>query len=218
MEKSIEHIWKTGFLDRKALIAPRVNDLYTRKSEHIIEKFKRMFRFNLKAIVVGGVLGPIGMGLLQMPITAMAFFVTLAVVFIVNRRELKELEKVDNTLNSYAYLNAFDSWLKNLLILNKRMARFYYPFLFLGMSLGLWFSFHGPYLYKLLFGAANTGWLINGIPGIALIPVAIIAILLWLFGGRLYQMEWDGFYGRVMNKMDELLAEMEELRADNKNC
>jgi hypothetical protein len=56
MEKSIEHIWKTGFLDSKALVAPQVNDLYTRKSEHIIEKFKRMFRFNLKAIAIGGVL------------------------------------------------------------------------------------------------------------------------------------------------------------------
>ena len=55
MEKSIESIWKEGFLDNDALVAPTVNDLYNQKSEHIIEKFKRMFRINLKALVAGAI-------------------------------------------------------------------------------------------------------------------------------------------------------------------
>ena len=96
MEKSIETIWKTGFLDSKALIAPKVNDVYTRKSEHGIDKFKRMFGFNLKAIAIGGIVGLRGLLMLQLPITGVVMSITLAVVFIVNKRELKEFLKLAN--------------------------------------------------------------------------------------------------------------------------
>src|SRR6056297_560924 len=158
MEKSIEQIWKAGFLDSKALIAPKVNDLYTRKSEHIIEKFKRMFRFNLKAIAVGGIMGLGGFFMLKLPITGIAFFITLAVVFIVNKRELDDLEKVDKCLSSYDYLKSFDNWMKDQVSMNARMAKFYYPFIFLGASMGLWFSVHGPWQYEFLFGPATSDW------------------------------------------------------------
>ena len=51
MEKSIENIWKEGFLKSDALVAPKINNLYNQKSIHIIDKFKRMFKINLIAIV-----------------------------------------------------------------------------------------------------------------------------------------------------------------------
>ncbi|MEX0329785.1 MAG: hypothetical protein AB3N64_00045 [Puniceicoccaceae bacterium] len=215
MEKSIEQIWKTGFLDNKALVAPKVNDLYTRKSQHVTEKFKRMFRFNLKAIVVGGVMGLVGMFMLELPITAVALFITLAVVYIVNRRELNDLEKVDKCLCSYDYLLLFDGWLKAQVSLNARMAKFYYPFIFLGSAMGLWLSNHGPMLYEWVFGSSTAEWQINGIPAVLLIPVGIITLLLWHFGDRLYRMELNAFYGRVMGKLEELLADIETLRMDN---
>ena len=53
MEKSIETIWKEGFLNNDALLAPQVNNLYHKKSNHIVDKFKRMFKFNLIAILIG---------------------------------------------------------------------------------------------------------------------------------------------------------------------
>ena len=215
MEKSIEQIWKAGFLDNEALIAPKVNDLYTRKSEHIIEKFKRMFRFNLKAVAVGGVLGLGGLFMLKLPITGIAFFITLAVVFLVNKRELDDLEKVDKSLSSYDYLKSFDNWMKDQVSMNARMAKFYYPFIFLGASMGLWFSVHGPRLYEGLFGGSTAQWQLNGIPAILLIPVGLITLLFWHFGDRLYRMELNAFYGRVMGKLDDLLADIETLRLDN---
>lgn len=215
MEKSIEQIWKAGFVDTKALIAPKVNDLYTRKSEHIIEKFKRMFRLNLKAVSVGGIFGLGGLFLLELPIAGIAFFITLAMVFVVNKRELDDLEKVDKCLSSYEYLKSFDKWLKNQVSLNARMAKVYYPFIFLGSALGLWFSAHGPRLYGWLLGSSAAEWQINGVPAALLLPVGLITALLWYFGDRLYRMELNAFYGRVMGKLDELLADIEALRLDN---
>jgi hypothetical protein len=215
MEKSIEQIWKTGFLDSEALIAPKVNDLYARKSQHVIEKFKRMFRFNLKAIAVGGILGLGGLFLLKLPLTGIVFFITLVVVFVVNKRELDDLEKVDKCLSSYEYLKSFDHWMKDQVSLNARMAKFYYPFIFLGASMGLWLSVHGPRLYEWILGTSSAEWQINGIPAAYLIPVGLITILLWHFGDRLYRMELNAFYGPVMGKLDELLADIEALRRDN---
>ena len=50
MEKSIESIWKEGFLQKNALVVPKLNNLYDKKSIHIIDKFKRMFK--ISSIVV----------------------------------------------------------------------------------------------------------------------------------------------------------------------
>lgn len=52
MEKSIETIWREGFLKSDALVAPKLNELYNQKSIHIVDKFKSMYRINLIAIVV----------------------------------------------------------------------------------------------------------------------------------------------------------------------
>jgi hypothetical protein len=212
MEKSIETIWKGGFLDSNALVAPQVNDLYNRKSEHIIEKFKRMFRLNLKAIAFGGVIGCVGLFSLQLPLTGIVMFLTLLVIFIVNQKELNGLGKIDQSVSSYDYLKSFDLWMKGQLSLNARMARFYYPGIFLGMTLGIWFSVHGPRLYEKLAGLPESGWLINGIPAVLMIPILLIASLLGIFGDGLYRMELNAVYGRVLDKLDELLTDMERLR------
>lgn len=212
MEKSIETIWKSGFLDANALIAPKVNDLYKRKSEHVIEKFKRMFRLNLKAIAIGGVVGCVGLFLLRLPIAALVIAFTLLIVFIVNRRELKALGELDHSVSSYDFLKAFDRWMKDQLSLNARMAKVYYPAIFLGMVFGLWFSDHLPRLYKQEDGLSEGGWLINGIPAGWILPVIFIASLLAIFGDRLYALELNAIYGRVLAKLDELLTEMEKLR------
>ncbi len=52
MGRSIEAIWKKGFLDSDSLVAPKVNDLYNQKSKTIIDKFKRMMKVNIYVIMV----------------------------------------------------------------------------------------------------------------------------------------------------------------------
>ena len=52
MEKSIETIWKEGFLQSEALLAPKLNNLYTQKSISLVEKFRRRYKINRIAIIV----------------------------------------------------------------------------------------------------------------------------------------------------------------------
>ena len=52
MEKSIESIWKEGFLKREDLVVPKLNNLYNKKSIDIVEKFRKMYKINIIAIIV----------------------------------------------------------------------------------------------------------------------------------------------------------------------
>ena len=128
MEKSIETIWKEGFLKSDALVAPKLNDLYNQKSKHLVDKYKRMFKINLIAIVAGSLLFLVASFVIGIPVTGIGFFLILSVVVIVNRKLLPGLEKIDKSENSYQYLKAFDSWLQEQLSLNRKMARFYAGF------------------------------------------------------------------------------------------
>lgn len=213
MDKSIETIWKEGFLNNDALVAPKLNDLYHQKSKHIIDKFKRMFKINLIAIVVGAFLFLGASFAFGIPITGVAFFLILGVVVMVNKKLEKGLEKIDKNVSSYQYLKAFDGWLKEQLAVNSKMSRYYYPLIFLSVILGFWFSSHGQALFNEIIGNQNEIYLVNGIPIFWMLSVLFVAALLAIFGGRIYKLDVNIVYGRVFKKLEEIIADIEELRA-----
>ena len=218
MEKSIEDIWKEGFLKSDALVAPKINSLYNQKSIHIIDKFKRMFRINLIAIVAFSFVFLIVTFFSGMLITGIGFFVTLTSLVIINKKLLNGLEKVDKGVSSYQYLKVFNEWIKEQVAINKSFSRFMYPIIFLSMIIGLWFiDAEGIPLGERLVGEVLYGfpdiYLIQGIPLIAIIVIILIVGLLALFGGRIYLWDLNLVYGRVFKKLDELMADIESLRS-----
>ena len=130
MEKSIESIWKEGFLESDALVAPKLNDLYNQKSKHIIDKFKRMFRINLNALFIGSFVILIASGIVGIPIMGIGYFFILNTIVLVNRRLIKGLIKIDKNVSSYQYLKSFNNWMKEQLAVNRKLARYYYPLFF----------------------------------------------------------------------------------------
>ena len=217
MEKSIEDIWKEGFLKSDALVAPKINNLYNQKSIHVIDKFKRMFKINLIAIVAFSFIFLIITFFNGMLITGIVFFVVLTVLVIINKRLLNGLEKIDKGVSSYQYLKAFNEWIKKQVSINKRFATFMYPIIFLSMIIGLWFiDAEGIPLGERLVGEVLYGfpdiYLIQGIPLIAIIVIILIVGLLAFSGGRIYQWDLNLVYGRVFKKLEELMADIEELK------
>ena len=67
MSKSIEAMWKQGFVSEGELSAPKVNDLYNRKSQNIVDKLQNMFAVNIKAIVIGALIMLVVMSLIGAP-------------------------------------------------------------------------------------------------------------------------------------------------------
>ncbi len=218
MEKSIEEIWKEGFLKSDALIAPKLNNLYNQKSKHIIDKFKKMFKINLIAIVVFSLVFLIATIYNGLPVIGISWFLILSGLVIVNNRLMKGLNKIKNHTNSYEYMTSFNKWLQNQISINRKMARLYYPLFFLTIVIGFWlFDAEGIPLGERLVGEVLYGfpdiYMINGIPLIAIVFMVVVVGILALFGGRIYMWDLNLVYGRVFNKLDEIIADIKELRA-----
>jgi hypothetical protein len=218
MEKSIESIWKEGFLKSDALIAPKINNLYNQKSKHIIDKFKRMFKMNLILIVLGsfivlGVSFVVGLPYLGVPM-----FIILNVLVIINKKLLNTLKLIEKSTNSYDYLITFDNWLKSQVNINKKFARLLYPVVFLYIVVGYWMKIvegqrvgdHAVNKLLLTYPDLN---LLFGIPIIGIIGVLLIVGILIFLAGRIYEWDLKIVYGRVFNKLDEIIADIKELKA-----
>jgi hypothetical protein len=218
MERSIENIWKEGFLKSDALVAPKINNLYNQKSIHIIDKFKRMFKINLIAIIAFSFIFLIVSFFVGIPITGVIFFITLSVLVFINKMLLNGLDKIDKGASSYQYLKTFNEWIQKQIAINKKMSRFLYPIIFLSMILGFWFKdAEGMPMGERLVGEILVGfpdvYLIFGVPLIGIVIVAVILVLLFLVGGRIYKWDLNIVYGRIFKKLEELMTDIESLRS-----
>lgn len=211
MEKSIETIWKEGFLESDALVAPKLNKLYTQKSIHIIDKFTRMFSINLKALVVFSFVVLVASFFVQIPVLGVLMFILLNTIVIVNRKLLKGIKEIDKNVSSYQYLKAFDNWMKAQILTNVKMSRFIYPYTFLAMIAGFWFSSNFQEAFNEILGSHQI-YFLKGIPVFWVLGIVLITGVLAYFGGALYKLDFKIVYGRVLRKLDEIIADMDELR------
>ena len=107
MKKSIEEIWKEGFLNEKSLVAPKKNDLYNQKSIYVVDKVKRMFRINLIAIVSMSIVYPIMHYFLDAIWQGVAISVLLLLTAWYSIREKGSIKTLDHGANSLDYLKSF---------------------------------------------------------------------------------------------------------------
>ncbi len=143
MEKSIETIWKEGFLESDALVAPKLNDLYNQKSIHIVDKFKSMYRINLIAIIAFSSIFLVVSFFTELAYMGILMFLLFNTVVIVNRKFKRRLEKIDKSQNSYQYLSSFNMWIQEMVRVNTKLSRYLYPYVFLSLILGFWFGGFG---------------------------------------------------------------------------
>jgi hypothetical protein len=211
MEKSIETIWKQGFIESDALIAPKLNNLYNQKSKTIIDKLKRTMRVNLYFIVV---IATMSLGLYTMlgiPYVGIFIFILFIGVYWLSIKQARAMKNIDASMNCYDYLKSFDTWVKKAISNNSKVMRFFYPLIFLASLM--------PIMHALKSGEvtstaiSNSGFhLIYGIPTFVWIISFVLAILMYVFGGKIYQWDVNLFYGRILKKLEIMIAEMEKLQ------
>jgi len=217
MEKSIETIWKEGFIKNDAIVAPKLNDLYNQKSIDIVEKFKHMYKLNRIGIVAFAIIiiplsyvtGMIYMGI------PMAFLF-IAVTFVAQKFS-NQLDTIDKNTSSYEYLSSFDKWVKDMIAVNSKLSTFLYPYVFLAMALGFWFididgTILGDRFINGFVSEFPTTSLVNGFPILLLIPFFLVIGILAFFGGKIGKWDINLIYGGILNKLEGLLSDMEELR------
>jgi hypothetical protein len=213
MNKTIEAAWREGFLNPDALVAPKVNDFYTRKSTYIVDRIQRMQRINEIAIVIGAPILWAILSALGMPyggaITCAAW-----VGLIVVRRQFPHITRFDApmSVDTYQYLKAFQRWLKNRLAWGKRFQRHLYPVTFIAMAIGLWESEQGQQLIRLIVESNPGIRLVYGVPLVLIVGVLVIAIVVELLSAAIFDFDVSTVYRNVLRKVDEMVVEMEELR------
>lgn len=211
MEKSIESIWKDGFINSKALVVPKVNDIYNKKSNHIIEKYEKMFQRNIWGIIIGASLLFIGSYFVGAMLAGGVILIMMLYVAFTAYVELQALKQIDKGQDSYTYLKSFKNWINRSIERYGKMYRVIYPVLLLTFYSGFWFS-------DLLDGkrqevAQNTSDMIFGLHIYSTVIVLFAAILMSVFSQAIHRRDVKAIYGTVMKKLDVALAEMEELRA-----
>jgi len=217
MEKSIETIWKEGFIKNDALVAPKLNDLYNQKSIDIVEKFKRMYKLNRIGVAAFAfIIIPLSYvtKMIYMGIPMSLLFI--AVSFIAHKYS-KQLDHIDKNTSSYKYLSSFDTWVKDMVSLNSKLSTFMYPYIFIAMALGFWFiEIEGEILGNMLINGIitefPTTYLVNGFPILLLIPFFLAIGVLAFFGGKIGKWDINLVYGRILTRLENILSDMEELR------
>ena len=213
MKNSIESIWKEGFLNEKSLVAPKINDLYNQKSMHLIDKMKRMYRNNLIALVIMANVFPILYYFLDAIWQGAAASILLLLTAWYSKRQKRSIKTPDHGATSLDYLKSFDRSLKDALSKSEKILRFSYPLYFLIAisTIGsAWNKSEKPIseihrkFPDLIF--------IGNVPLFALIIVGVITLLMFYFSDKIYKWDVRLIYGRVFDKLEETIAEMEKLK------
>jgi len=212
MKQSIETIWKKGFIKNDVLIAPKINHLYDKKSQNIVDKFHRMFEINRKAIIAGAVVILLVLSFIGAPFLGIFIFASLFVLLHVGKQGMEKLNQLDKNTSSYHYLKSFVEWKKDVVSVYEKTYRFFYPILFLALVIRYRFSGDGKTIINMIITEWPDSYVLFGIPVFLLIGILMIAGLLIYFAGPIYRKDLDLVYGSSFRKLDELIAEMEELR------
>ncbi|MCB0749252.1 MAG: hypothetical protein KDC90_17450 [Ignavibacteriae bacterium] len=212
MEKSIEAIWKEGFLKNNELVVPKINDLYNQKSQNAVDKLMKIGKLNLQAISVSAVIILIISIFAGLPYMGISLFILLSWVVFYGKRKAKAIKEIDKSLSSYQYLKDIDSWIKDVVAGYTKMYRILYPAIFLIFTFGLWMSKYRNELFDEMILKSPDQFLIFGFPGIWVIGVLVFAALISLLAAPIYKFDLNLVYGRVFKKLNELLTDMEELR------
>ena len=212
MRKTIEATWREGFLHPDALVAPQVNDLYTRKSTHIVERIQRLLHINQIAIVIGSLIMWALLSAAGLPYTGAIMCVSWSGLVFIRRLVIAKFVAPDSSLDSYHYLKAFQTWLKNRMARSRSLQRHLYPITFIALAIGIVASKGGQQFVHTIVEHNPGIWLISGVPVAIIAIVVVITIVLELLGGVIFDFDVR-VYRRIFTRLDEMVREMEELRA-----
>lgn len=202
MEKSIEQIWKGGFINNKELKAPKINALYNQKSIYLVDRLINNLKTELFTVIILGF--------------AIAIFSTLAgnhiiwgilillinsVWYIISKKQLKDLKDTKYNSSCYEYLIEINKKIKKIARINERNTLLSVPLILFPMLVYTYYNNQDKTLSQ-IFGIDIN---LSKPYMFLLIPIA----LLIAFG--LYRI-YLKFNNKIGNKIETLIIDMKELR------
>ena len=177
-----------------------------------------MYKINRIAILAFAfIILPISF-LVKIPYMGIGMFFLFIVISAIAQKFSKRLDTLDKTQNSYQYLISFDNWVKEMAATNTTLSRFLYPYVFIIMVAGFWFGSIGgdipgnKFVNFILLKFPDT-YLVFGFPLILIVAALTVNSLLAYFGAQIGDFDLKLGYGRILKKLDGILADMNELKA-----
>jgi len=200
MEKSIETIWKDGFLKNDALVAPKLNNLYNQKSKNLIDKFKRASKTDNLSII------PIA--LIFLAVFSYRGFILIGIygsslmiiLFFLNKKLLKSLDEININTNNHQYLIAYKKAIKNIISFTTKLLGFGLPLVIIPTY---WLFFKETEISQKFFTETPLHFI--------LLIIVSVGLLLSILGILIYKLSTKIVYGDLITKLDEMIADMEEL-------
>lgn len=212
MSNSIEQIWKQGFINESSTAIPAINNLYNRKAQNIVDRVHRMYTINVKYVYglsLFTLLGSIAFGWYALAIVFPALLLWIATI---SNRLLKNMDIDNKADNSYHYIKSFNLSFHEMVETFTGVYQVFYPVLVATILFEFSISTPGGYATEAALQRFPESALLFGIPWWFYVVAVIVIGITGLFSARLYKLDLDIVYGRVMKKMDSILADMEELR------
>lgn len=213
MEKSIETLWKEGFASDDVLIAPKVNNLYNKKSNNIIDRMLRLMKWNVIGIYIFAFLFLVYSLFSSTPLVpAISVFLMFIIAGWYTDNQRKTVKDIDKNLTSYEYLKSFQQWLKDQIARNITLSRYFYPLSFVAAFSMVWFGKGREEMIAKFIEKFPNHIMISDMPLIFLLFLVFGTLMFIVFAKHIYTFDVRLVYGRVFNKLNEIITDFEELR------
>lgn len=205
MEKSIETIWSEGFSEKENLSAPKIDKLFKQKSKLITEKIKKTFWiYNYSILPVALIFG-VGIAWAGHVILAFYTMFVLLAFFFLNKRIWRTFKNIDISTNTYQYLLAFRKSIKKMIRLYTNVYAIGAPVIIFP---AYWLYFSKTGLLQKFITKTQTPYII--------LFLVVLALILSILTVLAYKLEIKIIYGRLIKKLNNTIADMEELMSEKK--
>ncbi|BDS10269.1 hypothetical protein [Aureispira anguillae] len=206
-KKSIEDIWKEGFFKEGNLYAPKVNELYHRKSKHSVEQILQGFKKEVQLLI------PLAIILFLFNIVldndnsvfwGIVCALPCLLWFYLGQRQLKSLKQIDYGASCYDYLLSVQHQLDKIHHFNKRLSVSSVPIILFPMLIYTYFKNPNKTMGE-LFGIESWDW--SSLTIFGLLP------LMTLIAFGVAEVSFKKAKKSRNIKIDELIKDLEELKS-----
>lgn len=202
MKTSIESIWKEGIHLNAETIAPRIANLYEKRSKQVVAKLQRRLRFEVKALIPLTLAIPLMNWVFGNDLwSSIPAMIWCLVWYFIARNQTEKMLAVDATENCQAYLRSFREKLWTGFKFYEKVLWTGLPLFMLPLTIYTYYNNLDKNLGEILGNGweASNLWIFLSVP------------LFTVFGIWMTRVSLKLTYGRLLRRLDDLIGELETL-------
>lgn len=203
MEKSIKTTWNTAFIKEQELIVPKINNLYTQKSQSIISRIQRTYEIDNKGLIPMAILVAVGMILFSEAIIGLYAAFLIVCLYVFNSRLLQRFKTIDVNSDNLSYLKTYRDVINSVMSASKKLFMYAIPLAILSIfGLSLILNEHS-FLSQIISKDMSAIKII----AISTLLGAAISVL----GFAVFKLSTQLLYGRHILRLNDIIKDIEVL-------